>query len=100
MFVLLNRYLKPLDEVDRVLPAHRAFQDEWYARGVFIVSGRLEPRTGGITLARAGHRHEIDAIVARDPFVTEGIAEYEIVEFVPTRHSDAFAAALGIAPGV
>ena len=96
MFVLLNRYLKPLDEVDRVLPEHRLFQDEMYARGTFIVSGKLEPRTGGVTIAKADSRAEIEEILSRDPFVRQGITEYQIVEFVPTRHSDAFAAALGL----
>ena len=96
MFVLLNRYLKPLEEVDRVLPAHRVFQDEMYARGVFIVSGRLEPRTGGVTLALAESREAIEAILRDDPFVREGVTEYQIIEFVPTRHGEAFAAALGL----
>ncbi len=95
MFVLLNRYLKPLDEVDRVLPDHRRFSDEMYARGIFIVSGRLEPRTGGVTLAKAGSRAEVEALLRDDPFVREGITEYEIVEFVPTRWSEAFAAFIG-----
>ena len=95
MFVLLNRYLKPLDEVDRVLPEHRRFQDEMYARGIFIVSGRLEPRTGGVTLARAPSRADIETVLRDDPFVRAGITEYEILEFVPTRFSEAFAGALG-----
>jgi uncharacterized protein YciI len=96
MFVLLNRYLKPLEEVDRVLPEHRRFQDDLYARGIFILSGRFEPRTGGVTLARAGSRAEMESILRDDPFVREGITSYEIVEFVPTRHSAAFGAALGL----
>ena len=96
MFVLLNRYLKPLEEVDRVLPEHRVFQDEMYARGVFIVSGRLEPRTGGVTIARAESREAIETILAGDPFVREGITSYDIVEFTPTRHSAAFAEAFGL----
>lgn len=95
MFVLLNRYLRPLEEVDRVLPEHRRFQDEMYARGVFIVSGRFEPRTGGVTLAHGVTRAEIEAILRDDPFVREGITQYEIIEFTPTRTSEAFAAALG-----
>ena len=96
MFILLNRYLKPLDEVDRVLPEHRTFQDEMYARGIFIVSGRFEPRTGGVTLVTGVSRDELDSVLARDPFVREGITAYEIFEFTPTRHSAAFGAALGL----
>lgn len=94
MFILLNRYLKPLDEVDRVLPEHRRFQDAMYAAGIFIVSGRFEPRTGGATLARAESREAIEALLRDDPFVREGVTEYQIVEFTPTRYSEAFEAAL------
>lgn len=96
MFILINRYLKPLDEVDRVLPEHRRFQDEHYARGTFVVSGRLEPRTGGVTLARASSRAEIEAILAEDPFVRAGVTEYDVYEFTPTRHAPEFAQALGL----
>jgi uncharacterized protein YciI len=96
MFILLNRYLKPLDEVDRVLPEHRRFQDDMYARGIFIVSGRFEPRTGGATLAVAPDRATIEALLRDDPFVRAGITEYDVIEFMPTRHSEKFAAALGL----
>jgi len=96
MFILLNRYVRPLEDVDRVLPEHLRFQDEMYARGVFIVSGRLVPRTGGVTLANAASRAELEALLRDDPFQREGIAECEIVEFTPTRHSEAFAAAMGL----
>jgi uncharacterized protein YciI len=96
MFILLNRYVRPLDEVDKVLPEHLLFQDEMYARGIFIVSGRLVPRTGGVTLADASSREELEKLLQRDPFVREGIAECEIVEFTPTRQSEAFAAVMGL----
>jgi uncharacterized protein YciI len=92
MFILLNRYVRPLDEVDRVLPEHLRFQDEMYARGVFIVSGRLVPRTGGVTLANAASREQLETMLRDDPFVRDGISECEIVEFTPTRMSEAFSA--------
>jgi len=96
MFVLLNRYLKPLEEVDRVLPEHRTWSDDMYARGIFIVSGRFEPRTGGVTLATGVSRQALEALLTGDPFVREGVTAYEVFEFTPTKHSPAFAAALGL----
>jgi uncharacterized protein YciI len=96
MFILLNRYVKPLEEVDRVLPDHLRFQDAMYERGIFVVSGRLVPRTGGVTLANAASREELEALLRDDPFQREGIAECLIIEFTPSRYSDAFGAALGL----
>jgi uncharacterized protein YciI len=84
MFVLLSHYRKPLTEVDRFLGEHREFLQRHYASGHFLMSGRQEPRTGGVILAQAGSRTEITGILQEDPFHREGIAEYQIIEFFPT----------------
>jgi uncharacterized protein YciI len=84
MFVILLHYLKPLSEVDRFVDEHRAFLERHYAAGHFLLSGRQEPRTGGVILADAPTREQIEAIVGEDPFHREQIARYEIVEFVPS----------------
>jgi uncharacterized protein YciI len=84
MFVLLLTYVKPLAEVDRWVPEHRAFLERRYATGHFLMSGRQNPRVGGVIIAKAASRAEIEAIVAEDPFHREQVAEYRIVEFAPT----------------
>lgn len=84
MFVILLHYLKPLAEVDRFVDEHRAFLERHYAAGNFLLSGRQEPRSGGVILARAKTRAQIETIVREDPFHREQIARYEIVEFVPS----------------
>ncbi|HEY9180345.1 MAG TPA: YciI family protein [Candidatus Baltobacteraceae bacterium] len=90
MFLLLNRYLKPIEEVERVLPEHRAFMDQHYKSGLFILSGPQVPRTGGVTLTADAPRSVIEAIIAGDPFVREGITEYEIIEFSATKRAEWF----------
>jgi uncharacterized protein YciI len=55
-----------------------------YAAGTFLFSGRREPRTGGVIVARAGARAEVEVFVKEDPFLIEGVAEYKIVEFLPS----------------
>jgi uncharacterized protein YciI len=87
MFLLLSRYLKSLDEVERWLPEHRAFLDRYYAEGLFIVSGPLEPRTGGVIVTADMSRERVLAILDEDPFLREGVSVYEIVEFRPTKRS-------------
>jgi uncharacterized protein YciI len=84
MFLVVLSYSKPLTEVDRFAAEHRAFLDRYYASGNFLLSGRREPRTGGVILCVARSRSEVEDIVRDDPFYREKIAEYEIVEFVPT----------------
>jgi uncharacterized protein YciI len=92
MFLLLSRYVKPLDEVDRWLPEHRAFLDRHYAAGHFIVSGPVEPRTGGVIVVADMDRAAVEAMLEEDPFAREGVSEYEIVEFRPTKSSPAVGA--------
>ena len=64
------------------MPAHREYLQEHFASGLFVVSGRRVPWTGGVIVAR-GSRADVEAAVAADPFTREGVAETEIVEFQP-----------------
>ncbi|GAA2502718.1 YciI family protein [Streptomyces gobitricini] len=85
MFVLELTYTGPLERVDELLPDHVAWLDAHYASGAFIASGRKNPRDGGIILAVGEDRSRIEAITATDPFVTEGLCEYRVTEFLATR---------------
>ena len=84
MFLIILRYKKSLVEVDIFVPEHRAFLVRHYASGHFLLSGRQEPRDGGVILANASTRSEIDGIICQDPFYRENIAAYEIIEFLPS----------------
>jgi uncharacterized protein YciI len=90
VFVLLVNYVRPLDEVDRVREGHGAYLRRNYDAGRFIVSGRREPRTGGVIIARGTDRKEIDAVIAEDPFLVEGVATYDVIEFHPTAMAEGF----------
>ncbi|MEU6372986.1 YciI family protein [Streptomyces sp. NPDC046909] len=85
MFVLELTYTAPLDQVDAALAAHVAWLDEQYAQGVFLASGRKNPRDGGVILAVAEDRARIEAIAATDPFVTAGVCAYRVTEFAATK---------------
>ncbi|MER6180007.1 YciI family protein [Streptomyces sp. NPDC001652] len=85
MFVLELSYTAPLDQVDAVLEAHVAWLDAQYEQGVFLASGRKNPRDGGVILAVAGDRARIEEIAATDPFVTAGVCAYRITEFAATK---------------
>lgn len=90
MFIILLSYVKSLDEVDRLLDRHTAYVERNYAAGHFLASGRRVPRTGGVILARGSRIEEIEAVVSTDPFITEGVATSELIEFEPSRWADDF----------
>jgi uncharacterized protein YciI len=89
MFVLELTYTAPLDAVDALLDAHRAWLEEQYEEGRFLASGRKNPRDGGVILAVAEDRARIEEVVAGDPFVTAGVCAYRVTEFVATKTAPA-----------
>ena len=90
MYVIILTYQKDLSEVEKHLEAHRAYLDRYYTSGHFIASGAQVPRKGGVILCKAGSKEEILDIIAQDPFHEHRIATYQIIEFIPTKFSEAF----------
>ncbi|MFD7874441.1 YciI family protein [Streptomyces sp. NPDC059766] len=89
MFVLELTHTAPLEAVDAVLDAHVAWLDEQYDKGLFLASGRKNPRDGGVTRPRAADRAGIEEVAAGDPFVVAGVCAYRITEFTATRTAPA-----------
>ena len=68
----------------------RRVPEEVYSLGKFVVSGRKVPRTGGVILASCSDREELKRILEEDPFFRAKVAEYDVVEFVPTMTAPGF----------
>jgi uncharacterized protein YciI len=81
MFVIELVYKAELSEIDAHMTAHVAFLNKHYAAGNFLISGRKIPRDGGIILAVAITRTQIEQIITEDPFHALGLAEFRIIEF-------------------
>jgi uncharacterized protein YciI len=81
MFVIELTYKADLQKIDAHMAAHVRFLKKYYASGNFLVSGRKIPRDGGIILAVAQRRQDIDAIIKEDPFYEHGLADFRIIEF-------------------
>ncbi|MGY3060592.1 uncharacterized protein YciI [Streptomyces sp. TE3672] len=91
MFVLELTYTAPFERVDELLQDHVVWLDTQYAAGVFIASGRKNPRDGGVILAVGDDRAGIERIVSQDPFSVQGVCAYRITEFIATKTSDELA---------
>jgi uncharacterized damage-inducible protein DinB/uncharacterized protein YciI len=89
-FVIESTYLAALDKIDEKLAAHRAHLETGFRSGMLLASGPQVPRTGGMILARAKDKAEIDAFLARDPFARAGISRYRVVEFEPVKQAALF----------
>ncbi|TCW28651.1 YciI family protein [Gulbenkiania mobilis] len=91
MYVITLTYTAPLEMIDAALPGHVRWLEAAYADGVFLVSGRRVPRTGGVILARPCARDVLEQRLAEDPFAKAGLARYDILEFIPTMTADVLA---------
>jgi uncharacterized protein YciI len=81
MIALIGRYLKPVDEVQQHMDAHREWVREHAMAGTFIAAGPQVPPGGGIILTVGASRDDLAAIIAKDPFIVNGVAEYDIREY-------------------
>ena len=88
MFIVELSYQVPLEQIDAAMKRHMAFLHRHYAAGTFVLSGRKVPRDGGIILATGGDRAALEAIVAQDPFVAEGLATARVIEFRASQRAD------------
>ena len=73
--------------------AHVAWLEQGFAEGLLLIAGRQVPRVGGFVLCR-GHKAEVEAYAASDPFVTEGVATVRVTEMAASFASEALAATL------
>jgi len=85
MFIVSLEYIKDLAAVETYLAEHIAYLERYYQEGIFVMSGRKQPRTGGVILMKASDREQVEKLIAEDPFHREGVAKYTITEFIPTK---------------
>ncbi|MGA2079830.1 MAG: YciI family protein [Holophaga sp.] len=80
------RYRKPMEEVLKHLEEHRAYLRALKEKGLLLVSGPLDPRSGGALLLRVPDGavdKTLDGIRDGDPFTKAGVAQYELMPWAP-----------------
>ncbi len=83
VFVIDIEYIVPLEQVEPHIPAHMDFLETNYARKHFLASGAKVPRSGGIILAIAKSKDEVQEWIKDDPFHRQKLANYKVTEFHP-----------------
>lgn len=90
MFIAILTYQKSLEFVEENLEAHNIFLEKNYRLGHFIFSGRRNPRVGGVILINQDSKDKVLEIIKEDPFYAKNIANYELIEFIPTKYAEGF----------
>lgn len=86
MFVVSLTYVKPLEEIEKLIVEHREFLTKYYESKKFILSGAKVPRDGGMIIVNSDSLDEVKGIMQEDPFWRENVAEYDFVQFTPSMH--------------
>lgn len=81
--IAIIRYRRPLEEVLKVVEAHRAYLGTLRDKGALIASGPLDPRSGGALLLRVADGDALDRIRDEDPFTRARVAQYELLPWLP-----------------
>jgi uncharacterized protein YciI len=87
MFITILTYKVAIEEVEKHLNAHVEYLKKQYEAGNFIASGRKVPRTGGVILSNMDSKEGLEKVLSQDPFNINDVADYEIIEFVPSMTS-------------
>lgn len=85
LFIIDLNYQAPLEKLDEAMDAHVAFLNKRYEAGDFITSGRKVPRTGGIIIARAKSKEEVELWMQDDPFYNQKLSDFTITEFIASQ---------------
>ncbi len=91
MYILFINPTRSPEELAPVFPAHSEFLERHCKAGTFILTGGLTARPAGVVLANVNTVEELHAMLAEDPFVREQVAEYEVIEFKPSRYHESLA---------
>lgn len=85
MFVVLLRFSVNKTKAGQFMDAHNAWLKEGFSTGMFLMAGSLQPALGGALLVHDATREQVQAVVDRDPFVSENIVAAEIIEITPSK---------------
>lgn len=89
LFVLLVDVVEP-SRFEEFLPAHSAWLDDKFKKGVFITSGGLGDARA-LAMFHAADQAAAEALMADEPLYTNGVAKHEVLQFTPRFINAAFA---------
>jgi uncharacterized protein YciI len=85
VYLMISTYRAPIEQVDEARTAHLAFVDELQRAGVLVSAGRQDPPVGGILLLDVESEARAHELLADDPYVRQGLADYAATGWQPTR---------------
>ncbi len=85
MFVVLLKFSGNKAQAGQFMEGHKNWIKRGFDDGVFLLSGSLQPNSGGGIVAHNTSLSELQRRVKEDPFVAEKVVNAEIVEIAPSK---------------
>ncbi len=83
MFIVLLRFSDNKAQAGKFMEGHKAWIKRGFDDGVFLLSGSIQPSSGGAVLAHNTSFSDLQGRVNDDPFVAENVVSAEILEITP-----------------
>ncbi|MEK7431519.1 MAG: YciI family protein [Cyanobacteriota bacterium] len=84
-FIIKITYTSNIEEIEKVLVEHRSFLQQGYDQEFLLCSGPLNPRTGGVVIAKSESLETIKSFFEKDPYNIHKLVNYEFLEFNPVK---------------
>lgn len=91
MFVVLLKFTEQKARAGEFMEAHNQWIKAGLDEGVFAVVGSLSSGQGGSIVAYGMSAAELDARLAKDPFVEQGIVTPEVLQIEPKKWDERLA---------
>ncbi len=85
MFAVFLKFAENKAQAGQHMEGHKAWLDQGFNDGVFLVAGSLQPGLGGAILAHNTSLEELETRVSQDPFVVENVVSAETNEITASR---------------
>jgi uncharacterized protein YciI len=94
MHIIFLRFGAQRAQARQWMQAHKQWIEQGIGDGIFLLAGSLDDGQGGVLLAAAEDRQQLQARLEQDPFAQHQVVSAEIVAVKPSRPAPALQAAL------
>lgn len=85
MYVIFLKFSENKSQAGQYMEAHKAWLQQGFEEGVFVLAGSLQSNMGGGIFAHNVTLDDLQSRVNDDPFVVENVVTMEIMEIAPSR---------------
>ena len=83
MFIVLLTFSDNKSQAKEFMSGHNAWINQGFDDGVFLLTGSIQPSSGGAVVAHNISAKALEARVGADPFVAHNVVSAEIIEISP-----------------